>query len=79
MRPDFFDASINRVVAWVNGLRNVRKAMLNALLQPVDTMKALEAKGDLSARLAYAQEFKAMPFSLVWDYYCAKRNAFCRT
>ena len=72
---DFFDASINRIVAWVTGLRNTRKAMLNALLQPVDTMKALEAKGNLSARLAYAQEFKAMPFSLVWDYYCAKQNA----
>lgn len=72
---DFFDASINRIVAWVTGLRNTRKAMLNALLQPVDTMKALEAKGDLSARLAYVQEFKAMPFSLVWDYYCATKNA----
>ena len=72
---DFFDASINRIVAWVTGLRNTRKAMLNALLQPVDTMKELEAKGDLSARLAYVQEFKAMPFSLVWDYYCATKNA----
>ena len=72
---DFFDASINRIVAWVTGLRNTRKAMLNALLQPVDTMKELEAKGDLSARLAYVQELKAMPFSLVWDYYCATKNA----
>lgn len=72
---DFFDASINRIVAWVTGLRNTRKAMLNALLQPVNTMKELEAKGDLSARLAYVQEFKAMPFSLVWDYYCATKNA----
>lgn len=72
---DFFDASINRIVAWVTGLRNTRKAILNALLQPVDTMKELEAKGDLSGRLAYAQEFKATPFALVWDYYCAKKDA----
>ncbi len=72
---DFFDASINRIVAWVTGLRNTRKAILNALLQPVELMKELEAKGDFSARLAYVQEFKAMPFSLVWDYYCAKQNA----
>ncbi|MBC5786533.1 MULTISPECIES: L-rhamnose isomerase [Clostridiaceae] len=72
---DFFDASINRVVAWVNGLRNVRKAILAALLQPVAMMKDLEAKGDNSSRLAVTQEFKAAPFNLVWDYYCAKENA----
>jgi len=69
---DFFDASINRISAWVTGLRNVRKAMLYALLQPNDKMKQIEAKGDVSARLAYTQEFKAAPFSLVWDYYCEK-------
>ncbi|SCP95085.1 L-rhamnose isomerase [Anaerobium acetethylicum] len=72
---DFFDASINRIVAWVTGLRNTRKAMLAALLQPVAQMKEIEAKGDLSARLAYKEEFKAAPFALVWDYYCAKENA----
>ena len=69
---DYFDASINRIVAWVVGSRNTRKALLEALLQPVDTMKALERDGDVSARLAYVQEFKAQPFSLVWDYYCQK-------
>lgn len=72
---DFFDASINRVVAWVTGMRNTRKAMLYALLQPVDMMKKLEADGDVSGRLAVTQEFKAAPFSLVWDYYCEKKNA----
>jgi len=71
---DFFDASINRTLAWITGLRNVRKAMLNALLQPVETLKKLEAEGDTSARLAWSQEFKAMPFSLVWDYYCAQKG-----
>ena len=69
---DFFDASINRVAAWVIGLRNTRKAMLYALLQPVEMMKKLEADGDVSGRLAVTQEFKSAPFSLVWDYYCKK-------
>lgn len=72
---DFFDASINRIVAWVTGLRNTRKAILAALLQPVDKMKELEKNGDVSARLAYVQEFKAAPFSLVWDYYCQQKGA----
>lgn len=69
---DFFDASVNRIAAWVIGIRNTRKALLAALLQPVELMKKLEAEGDVSGRLAYAQEFKAAPFALVWDYYCEK-------
>lgn len=72
---DFFDASINRIAAWVIGLRNTRKAMLYALLQPTEMMKKLEADGDVSGRLAVSQEFKAAPFSLVWDYYCDKTDA----
>ena len=72
---DFFDASINRICAWVIGLRNTRKAILSALLQPVDQMKELEAAGDVSARLAFKEEFKAAPFALVWDYYCSQKNA----
>ena len=71
---DFFDASINRIAAWVIGMRNTRKAMLYALLQPNEEIKRLEAEGDVSGRLAYMQEFKAAPFSLVWDYYCEKTN-----
>ena len=71
---DFFDASINRIAAWVIGMRNTRKAILEALLQLVDEMKKIEAAGDVSARLAFKEEFKAAPFSLVWDYYCAKNN-----
>ncbi len=71
---DFFDASINRIAAWVIGLRNTRKALLQALLQPVELMKQTEAAGDVSGRLAILQEFKAAPFSLVWDYYCEKTN-----
>ncbi len=72
---DFFDASINRTIAWITGLRNVRKAILSALLQPVGMMKETEAKGDFSGRLAIVQEFKAAPFAMVWDYYCQKTSA----
>lgn len=73
---DFFDASINRVVAWVTGLRNTRKAILAALLQPVEAMKEAERKGDVSTRMAMVQEFKATGMlNLVWDYYCAKAGA----
>lgn len=71
---DFFDASINRICAWVIGLRNTRKAILAALLQPVAKEKELENAWDVSARLAWKEEFRAAPFSLVWDYYCAKTN-----
>ena len=72
---DFFDASINRIAAWIIGLRNTRKALLAALLQPVEMMKKAEADGDVTARLAMGQEFRASAFSLVWDYYCAQKNA----
>lgn len=71
---DFFDASINRICAWVIGMRNTRKAILSALLQPNQKMKELEAAGDVSARLAFKEEFKAAPFALVWDYYCSTQN-----
>ena len=71
---DFFDASINRIAAWVIGLRNTRKALLQALLQPVELMKQTEAAGDVSGRFAILQEYKAAPFSMVWDYYCEKTN-----
>ena len=73
---DFFDASINRVVAWVTGLRNTRKAILAALLQPVEAMKKAERDGDVSTRLAMVQEFKAgAMLNPDWDYSCAKKNA----
>ncbi|MFQ9986163.1 MAG: L-rhamnose isomerase, partial [Lachnospiraceae bacterium] len=67
--------SINRIAAWTIGLRNTRKAILAALLQPVSQMKELEANGDVSARLAFKEEFKAAPFALVWDYYCEQKGA----
>lgn len=67
---DFFDASINRIAAWVIGTRATIKALLLALLQPTSLLKALEASGDRTARLALMEDLKTMPFSAVWDYYC---------
>ena len=72
---DYFDASINRVAAWIIGLRHTRKALLNALLTPVDALKKAEASGDNTSRLAMSQEYKTAPIGLVWDYYCAKKGA----
>ena len=72
---DYFDASINRVAAWIIGLRNTRKALLASLLTPVEMLKKAEAEGDNTSRMAISQEFKAAPISLVWDYYCAKAGS----
>jgi L-rhamnose isomerase len=68
---DFFDASINRVAAWVIGTRATLTALLHALLEPVDMLRKLEAEGDFTARLAMFEELKNMPYGAVWDYYCA--------
>lgn len=67
---DFFDASINRVAAWVIGTRNMIKALLKALLEPTDRLRAAEAAGDYTARLALFEEAKTLPFGAVWDAYC---------
>ncbi len=71
---DFFDASINRVAAWVIGTRCMIKALLMALLEPAKELRKMELKGDFTSRLAMLEELKTMPFGAVWDYYCAKRN-----
>lgn len=67
---DFFDASINRVAAWVIGTRNVMKALLAALLEPQDKLQQFELGGDYTSRLALMEELKSMPFGAIWDYYC---------
>jgi L-rhamnose isomerase len=71
---DYFDASINRVAAWVIGTRNALRALLLALLEPIDPMRALETAGDYTARLALLEELKGMPFGPVWDYYCLQQD-----
>jgi L-rhamnose isomerase len=67
---DYFDASINRVAAWVIGTRNMLKALLCALLTPIDELRRVEAQGDYTSRLALQEEAKLLPVGAVWDYYC---------
>jgi L-rhamnose isomerase len=67
---DFFDATINRVAAWVIGVRNAQKALLKALLEPVQTLKDIELEFDYTSRLALTEEFKSLPFGAVWDKFC---------
>jgi L-rhamnose isomerase len=71
---DFFDASINRVAAWVIGTRCMLKALLTALLEPTDKLRQMEEAGDFTARLAILEELKTLPFGSVWDYYCIKKD-----
>jgi len=71
---DFFDASINRVAAWVIGTRCMLKALLIALLEPIERMRAAEEAGDYTARLALSEECKTLPFGAVWDYYCLRQG-----
>jgi L-rhamnose isomerase len=71
---DFFDASINRVAAWVIGTRNVCKALLSALLEPTDKLRQLEEAGDYTCRLAWMEEQKTMPLGIVWNYYCVSQG-----
>ncbi len=71
---DFFDASINRVAAWVIGTRATLKALLNALLEPGDMLQEFEANGDYTSRLAIMEEAKTLPFGAVWDYYCLQNE-----
>lgn len=71
---DFFDASINRVAAWTIGTRNALKALLIALLEPFDRLRAAEIEGDYTTRLALLEELKSMPFTAVWDEFCVRQN-----
>jgi L-rhamnose isomerase len=74
MALDFFDATMNRIGAWVIGARAMLKALLIALMEPRELLQDFEEKGDFFGRLALIEEFKAMPFGAVWDYYCIKRG-----
>ena len=67
---DFFDASINRVSAWVNGMRSMSKALLNALLLPNAMLKDLQDTNQLTKLMAVSEEMKTYPFGDVWNYYC---------
>jgi L-rhamnose isomerase len=69
---DYFDASINRIAAWVTGARNMQKALLNALLTPHDELKALQDGGNFSKLLVMQEEVKTLPFGAVWEEYLAR-------
>ena len=71
---DYFDASINRVAAWVIGTRAMLKSLLIALLEPSDKLRNFENAGDYTARLALSEEAKTLPLGAVWDYYCLRQN-----
>jgi len=71
---DYFDASINRVAAWVVGTRALLKALLIALLEPTEILRQHEQSGDLTSRLALLEEYKALPWGAVWDHYCRTRG-----
>ncbi len=71
---DYFDASINRISAWVTGTRNVRKALLNALLEPSAAKKALQEKADFTALMALSEEEKTLPFGDIWNEYLERNG-----
>ncbi|MFA6861671.1 MAG: L-rhamnose isomerase [Bacilli bacterium] len=67
---DFFDATINRIAAWVIGIRSTQKALLKAYLEPTDELKKMEYGFDYTDRLALTEELKSYPFAAVYNYYC---------
>ncbi len=71
---DFFDASINRIAAWVIGTRNAQKALLKALLEPVEALKAAEESFDYTTRLGLIEESHSLPWAAVWDYHCLQNE-----
>lgn len=71
---DYFDASINRIAAWVTGVRSVQKALLFALLQPSDTMKKLQNENRMTELMLLQEEMKTAPFGDVWNEYLKQQN-----
>ena len=71
---DFFDASMNRIAAWVIGTRSAQKALLLALLQPIGKIRNAEESGFLWERLALMEESKTLPTGAVWEEFCLRNN-----
>jgi L-rhamnose isomerase len=71
---DFFDASINRIGAYVTGIRSTQKALLQALLEPTETLRNFEKENKNFQRLAYLEELKAMPWPALYNYYCDQQG-----
>lgn len=71
---DYFDASINRIAAWVTGVRAMLKSLLLALLEPTAKLRQFESAADYTSRLAMLEELKTLPFGAVWDHYCEQQG-----
>jgi len=71
---DYFDATINRLIAWVVGTRNMQKALLKALLEPAAKLKEMERTFDNGRKMALIEEIKMFPLGAVYDYFCATQN-----
>ncbi|MDR0249146.1 MAG: L-rhamnose isomerase [Oscillospiraceae bacterium] len=71
---DFFDASVNRVAAWIIGGRSAQKGLLYALLTPHERLRALQDTGNFTEKMALAEEVKTLPFGDVWEEYCRREN-----
>ncbi|MEO0666543.1 MAG: L-rhamnose isomerase [Pseudomonadota bacterium] len=71
---DFFDATISRTAAWVIGTRNMQKALLRALLMPLDRLRAAETTLDFTTRMTLTEEIKDLPFGAVWSEFCARHE-----
>ncbi|MCL1921090.1 MAG: L-rhamnose isomerase [Kiritimatiellaeota bacterium] len=71
---DYFDASLNRIAAWVIGVRSMQKALLYAMLEPLKKMQDAEKSEDYASRLAWMETAKTMPFGAVWDKFCADED-----
>ena len=71
---DFFDASINRVAAWVNGIRNAQKSLLYAFLTPHARLTEYQDAGNFTRVLSESEELKTMPFGAVWNEFCRKEG-----
>lgn len=70
LATDYFDGGINRIAAWVTGMRNVQKALLYAMLLPNERLKELQDKKDFTQLMVMQEELKTYPFGDIWDYYC---------
>ena len=72
---DYFDASVNRIAAWVIGARNMQKALLSALLSPAEQLRGYQDAADYTKMLAVSEELKTFPFGEVFDEYCKRVGA----
>ena len=71
---DYFDASINRISAWVTGMRNIQKSLLYALLEPQKIVKEMQNNNDFTSLMVLEEELKTAPFGDIWDEYLKREN-----